>query len=49
MSERIFLPVDPDNNKLKAILEIAEIVYKLPYDDVFKLEIFKAILINCLQ
>lgn len=49
MNKEIYLPIDSENKKLKAILEIAEIVNKLPYDEEFKLEIFKAILLNCFQ
>jgi|GEM_PF-6315686 hypothetical protein len=45
----LFLPIDPEHKRLDAILVIARIVNDLPYDETFKLELFKAILINCFE
>ena len=44
-----FLPTDPEYKRLDALLVIARIVNDLPYDEAFKLELFKAILINCFE
>ncbi|MGI6739865.1 MAG: hypothetical protein ACOX7C_00025 [Brevefilum sp.] len=47
MTEKIYAPLDPENKRLEAILAIARIVNDLPYDETFKLELFKTIIAKC--